>query len=140
MSTEMVAQILSRLERRTADRLLAHLNKHQSELARAVRDKMVLFEDLYRLDDRGLQALLRELPTEILIIALQGASMAMVTRCCQNLSQQAGEDLRSNLIMTVHPNHKVESARKVMLDVARTLDHQGILILPSRANNHKILY
>ncbi|MBF0340936.1 MAG: hypothetical protein HQL95_08245 [Magnetococcales bacterium] len=134
MSTAHVARILQRLDRKTTDRLLAHLEQASAELARAVRDDMVLFEDLTGMDDRGMQILLREVPAELLAVALRGADEKMVRCFSRNLSRQGAAELQESRLMGASlPVKQVESARRSILETARDLDARGLLILPSRA-------
>ncbi|MBF0272378.1 MAG: hypothetical protein HQL98_09980 [Magnetococcales bacterium] len=135
MSCEKVAQILARLDRTTADRLLSHLEKHESALARAVRDHLVVFEDLEKLDDRGLQTLLREIAPEELATALRGMRESLVKRFANQLSRHGAEVLREALTFSSPPSrHQVETARKGIITLARALEADGRLVLPSRAD------
>lgn len=134
MTSQKVAQILSRLDRKTADRLLAHLEKHESALAREVREEMVLFEDLEKLDDRGMQTLLRELAPDLLATALRGAPKSMVKQCASNLSRTRAMALLETLALSEPiPEQQVEAARKEMIATARDLESRGQLIIPSPA-------
>ncbi|MBF0613822.1 MAG: hypothetical protein G8237_06910 [Magnetococcales bacterium] len=134
MTTQKVAQILSRLERRTADRLLAHLEQAESGLGEAVRSAMLLFEDLEKLDNRGLQTLLRETPFGLLTTALRDAPESLVQRVYNNLSQNRAEELRAALTLSGPvARHQVESARKEMIALARTLEARGRLLIPTPA-------
>ncbi|MBF0212519.1 MAG: hypothetical protein HQM00_03010 [Magnetococcales bacterium] len=132
MTTEKVAHILARLDRKTADRLLAHLERHESGLGKAVRDEMLLFEDLEKLDDRGLQTLLRETPAETLATALRGAEESFIHRCGRNLSRHGAATLQETLTLSAPiARQRVESARRMMLATARELEARGRLLIPS---------
>lgn len=127
MSVTKVAQILTRLKPKTTHRLLDYLKNQHSELAMAIRDKMFLFEDLHNLDDREMQALLREIPQETLIIALQGSQKTLLEKILSNLSQQGSEALRTTLSMAPPRSpQQVESARQVILDTVRTHHAHGV--------------
>ncbi|MBF0627414.1 MAG: hypothetical protein HQL91_04255 [Magnetococcales bacterium] len=134
MTCEKVAQILARLDQTTSDRLLAHLEKKESALARAVRNEMVRFEDLGRLDDRGLQTLLRATPEEELSTALHGAPEPLINRFANNLSNHGAEALREALAFSGPvTRHQVDTARRNMIATARDLEARGRLMLPGQA-------
>ncbi|MEO5345363.1 MAG: hypothetical protein H7834_03165 [Magnetococcus sp. YQC-9] len=134
MSHEQVARILSRLDRRTTDRILAHLEEQESTLAHRIRDNMVLFEDLGKLDKRGLQTLLQEVTDETLAVALRGELPELVARFKGNLSHRRAEELHEALMLAPpQPRPRVEQARREILETARQLQARGLLILPSRS-------
>ncbi|GAB0057536.1 Flagellar motor switch protein FliG [Candidatus Magnetaquicoccaceae bacterium FCR-1] len=120
MSHERVARILTLLDRRTADRLLGFLESRESELARTIREGMVLFEDLSGMDRRELETLLHQVPDETLVTALRGADAALVARFRESVSKQRAETLREALAFDPPPpRSRVERARREILETAR---------------------
>lgn len=67
------------------------------DLAQAVQDQMFLFENLIDLDDRSIQALLREVQSDSLILALKGTSEPLKEKIFRNMSSRAAEMLREDL-------------------------------------------
>ena len=53
---------------------------------------MFVFDNLLAVDDRGIQSLVREVTTDILVIALKGADQ-LGLRACSPCQQQCGQDL-----------------------------------------------
>ena len=58
---------------------------------------MFVFENLLDVDDRGIQALLREVQSESLIVALRGCNEELREKIFKNMSQRAAEMLRDDL-------------------------------------------
>ncbi len=46
---------------------------HDPDLAQKIMDKMFVFEDILKLDDKSIQIVLKEVASETLIVALKGA-------------------------------------------------------------------
>ena len=54
--------------------MLDYIREADNDLAQQIMDNMFTFDDLIKLDDKGIQALLKEVQTESLVIALKGAT------------------------------------------------------------------
>ena len=91
---------------------------------------MFTFDDLEKIDDRGMQLLLREINGETLVIALKGASPNVRDKVLANMSTRAADDLRENLELRGPVRlSQVESEQKEILKVVRRLADEGQLIL-----------
>ncbi len=58
---------------------------------------MFTFDDLIKIDDKGIQLLLREVQSDQLIVALKGADPELREKIFKNMSQRAAEALREDL-------------------------------------------
>jgi flagellar motor switch protein FliG len=89
-----------------------------------------VFDNLVEVDDRGIQSLMREVSTELLVVALKGADTAVQEKIFKNMSKRAAELLRDDLEakgpMKVS---EVESAQKEILLIARRLADAGEIML-----------
>jgi flagellar motor switch protein FliG len=124
------ANILNLTEASKQAEIIAGIKEGDEKLAQNVEDLMFVFEDLVEIDDRGIQALLREISSDSLIIALKGADEAMKEKIFKNMSKRAAEMLRDDL--EVKPPVKlseVEAAQKEILGVARRLSESGEISL-----------
>jgi flagellar motor switch protein FliG len=91
---------------------------------------MFVFDNLLAVDDRGIQSLVREVTTDILVIALKGADQALQDKIFKNMSKRAGEMLRSDLEAKGPVRiAEVEAAQKEIVTVARRLADEGTIIL-----------
>ncbi len=83
---------------------------------------MFVFENLMDIDDRGIQALVREITTDTLVIALKGADPALQDKIFRNMSKRAAELLKSDLEAKGPVKlSDVEIAQKEIVTVARRL-------------------
>jgi flagellar motor switch protein FliG len=71
------ANILNLTESSKQADIIAKIKEGDEKLAQQIEDLMFVFEDLAGIDDRGIQALLREISSESLIVALKGADVTM---------------------------------------------------------------
>ena len=91
---------------------------------------MFVFEDLAELDDRGMQTLLREVPSARLTVALKGAEPAMREKIFANMSKRAADMLRDDLEVSGPVRvSEVDAAQKEVLMIARRLSDAGQLSL-----------
>ena len=77
--------------------VLDTIRNYDADLAQKIMDKMFVFDDLVKLDDRSLQLVLREVASETLIVALKGGSMEVRDKILANMSMRASAALREDL-------------------------------------------
>ena len=124
------AEILNRLETSRSGSILDQIRESEPELAEKVQEKMFVFDDLAKLDDRSLQTLLREVPSDGLVVALKGASAPLREKFFSNMSKRAAEMLRDDLDAKGPVRlSEVEAAQKSILQVAQRLDAAGQISL-----------
>ncbi len=82
---------------RWATSIMADIAKADERLSQNIQDLMFVFADLMKVDDRGMQELLRQVPADKLLIALKGADEEFKTKVFKNMSQRAAEMLKSDL-------------------------------------------
>lgn len=141
MSVKKVAKIFTHMEQRKVSKLLAFLADKDEDLARQIRDEMVLFIDLMLVDDRGLQNLLREVDHESLALALKGVEWPLVERILDNLSPRAAERLREDMAL-VGPRlvKDVDAARKLVMQTAQQLQSRGALFFVGKGRAEDVIY
>ncbi len=72
--TQHVANILGRMKSGERNRMLEDIAARDAQTAQTVRALMFTFDDLIRIDARGIQELLRNIDMDQLACALKGAS------------------------------------------------------------------
>ena len=82
------------------------------------------------IDDRGVQALLREVSSDNLVLALKGTEDTIQEKIFKNMSQRAAEMLREDL-ETKGPVKvsEVEGAQKEIIAIARRMAEEGTISL-----------
>ncbi|OGT22434.1 MAG: flagellar motor switch protein FliG [Gammaproteobacteria bacterium RBG_16_57_12] len=126
------ANILNFVETSAESEIIDAIKDADPELAEKIEDLMFVFENLGELDDRSMQALLREVSTDSLILALKGADERIKEKVFSNMSKRAAEMLRDDL-ETRGPVRlsEVELAQKEILSIARRMAESGEIILGS---------
>ena len=112
--------------------VLDYIREADNELAQKIMDNMFTFDDLEKVDDKGIQLLLKEVQSESLIIALKGATPEMREKVFRNMSSRAAETLREDLESRGPVRvSEVEAEQKEMLKVVRRLADEGQIVLAS---------
>jgi flagellar motor switch protein FliG len=126
----VVAKILNRIESTRAGQVLSSISNIDPELAQAITSSMFVFEDLFAIDDRNFQILLRAVDQKLLVSALKGAASELQDKVLRNLSQRAAEMLREE-IEARGPMRlsEVDAAKKEIMATAQALEREGKIML-----------
>ena len=130
------AEMLNQLGGNSDVAVLDSIRNYDPELAQKIMDKMFVFDDLVKLDDRSVQLVLREVVSETLIVALKGGSMEVRDKILANMSMRAAESLREDLDGRGPMRlSEVEAQQKEILKVVRRLVEEGQVTLGSGAED-----
>jgi flagellar motor switch protein FliG len=131
---DAAAKILNRIGGTRAKRVLSAIGEIDPKLAETLVDRMFVFEDLFDIDDRSFQILLRGVDQKLLVAALKGAAPRLQDKVMRNLSQRAGNMLREE-IDAGGPlrQQEIDEARKAILAIAQALDREGKIILQEQS-------
>lgn len=135
----MAAGILKQLSEEESEILLDGVAERFGEVAETLRDAMFAFEDLVELTTAGLQALMREVPSDQLLPALKTASPSLVDKLFSVVSSRAAEALREDLeLLRPMRLSEVEEAQRAVVEVAMRLAEEGRLELPRGGNEELV--
>lgn len=120
------AEIMNNLDSSIEGELMNAIKEIDEDLGTQIADLMFVFDNLKDVDDRGIQALLREVSSEVLILALKGADEDLREKIFKNMSKRAAELMRDDL-ETKGPVKisEVEGAQKEILTIARRMSDAG---------------
>jgi len=128
--TKVAAEIMNNLDSSIESELMDSIREQDEELSTQIQDLMFVFENLKEVDDRGIQAILREVSSEILILALKGADDELSEKIFGNMSKRAAELLRDDLEAKGPVKlSEVEGAQKEILVIARRMADAGEIVL-----------
>ena len=88
-SFEMVADIFHNFDRSSESKYMNMLESNMPDAAQRVKDLMFTFEDIIKIDSKGLQIILRAVDKQKLTIALKGASQSVRDVFFSNMSERA---------------------------------------------------
>jgi flagellar motor switch protein FliG len=127
---KVAAEIMNNLDGSIEIDLMESIKELDEEMGNQIQDLMFVFDNLKDIDDRGIQLLLREISSEVLVIALKGADDELKEKIFKNMSKRAAELLRDDL-ETKPPMRlsDVESAQKEILVTARRMADAGEIML-----------
>ena len=124
------ADIMNFMDRSIEGSLMDAIKDMDPDLASTIEDLMFVFDNLKDVDDRGIQALLREVSSEVLVVALKGADDSVKEKIFKNMSKRAAELLQDDLEAKGPVRvSEVESAQKDIITIARRMAEAGEITL-----------
>ena len=131
---DVAAKILTRIGGKRAERVLGTIGNIDPELAQMLTDRKFIFEDLFEVDDRSFQILLRSVDQKLLVSALKGAAPGLQDKVLRNLSQRAAQMLREEIEARGPMRQaEIDAARKEILGAAQALERDGKIMLRTQA-------
>lgn len=128
--TKCAADILNFLDTAAEAVLMESIKEVDEELANEISELMFVFDNLGDVDDKGIQALMREVSSDSLILALKGADERVKEKIFGNMSKRAAELLRDDLEAKGPVKlSEVEGAQKEILAIARRMADAGEIML-----------
>jgi len=128
--TKVAAEIMNNLESSVEIELMDSIKEVDEDLGVTIEDSMFAFDNLKAVDDRGIQSLMREVSSEVLILALKGSDDELKEKIFSNISKRAVELLRDDLEAKGPVRlSEVERAQKEILQIARRMADAGEIIL-----------
>lgn len=133
------ADIMNYLDSSVEGQLMDAIRDVDEDLSSQIEDLMFVFDNLADVDDRGIQALLREVSSDVLVMALKGADEAIKEKIFKNMSKRAGELLRDDLEAKGPVRiSEVEGAQKEILTIARRMAEAGEIVLGGKGGEEMV--
>ncbi|MDX1561426.1 MAG: flagellar motor switch protein FliG [Gammaproteobacteria bacterium] len=130
------ADMVGRLPSGAETALLEAIKEADESLGDQIQDALLVFENLLKVDDRGMQTILREVQSDTLMKALKGADQEIRDKIFKNMSKRAAELLRDDLAVSGPIKlSDVEEAQKEILIVAMRLAEEGQIMLGSGSDD-----
>ncbi len=125
-----VAEMLNVMDKNTETSIMSRLEEKDPLLAEEIRKLMFVFDDIVKIDDRGIQTLLKEVTNDKLLLALKTANEEIKNKIFKNISQRAADMLREDLgNMGPARLSDVEGAQQEIVNVARRLEAEGKILI-----------
>lgn len=127
---QALVEILNNLDRASEDIILETIEEEHAEMATEIRSMMFVFEDLAKVDDRGMREILKKVENQQLALAMKTASEAMKQKILGNLSSRAAEMLQEDLeVMGPVRLTEVEEAQQAIIRAAKELEADGTIVM-----------
>ncbi len=136
---KVAADIMNFIDTSVEAQLMEQLKEVDEELGNQIEDLMFVFDNLIDVDDRGIQALMREISSETLVLALKGADEPVREKIFGNMSKRAAELLRDDLEAKGPVKvSEVEGAQKEILAIARRMADAGEITLGGKGGEEML--
>ena len=127
---EVMADILTRMDKANEGGIMVRIAEKSQPLADAIRALMFVFDDLVKVDDRGVQELMKEISKDDLPLALRGANPEVKEKFFKNMSSRAAEMLKEDMEAKGPVKvSDVERAQQNILKVCRKLEEEGRIVI-----------
>jgi flagellar motor switch protein FliG len=125
-----VAEMLNVMDKNTETAIMSRIEEKDPILAEEIRKLMFVFEDITKIDDKGIQTLLKEVPNDKLLLALKTANEEIRAKIFKNISQRAAKLLQDDLgNMGPARLSDVEAAQVEIVNAARRLEQEGKILI-----------
>ena len=137
---ESVAEILNLCDRSTERQIMEGVEGQDPELVEEIRRLMFVFEDILLVDDRGIQAVLKQVDQKELCLALKTASDKLRTKIFSNMSSRAAELVREEMeFMGPVRVSEVEASQQRIVDLVRRLEDAGEIVIAGRGRERDLV-
>ena len=130
------AKIMNFTNQNMEARIMKHIGKDDKILMQSIQESMFVFETLILSDDKSLQTLLRNVETELIVLALKGADEALRDKLFSCMSSRAAANIMDEM-EALGPVRlaEVQEAQKQIIAVARRLSDEGTIVLAGRGGD-----
>ena len=137
---DTVAEILNLADRSTEKGIMEGLEAEDPDLVEQIRRLMFVFEDILLVNDKGIQAVLKEIDNEELSLALKTASEELKQKIFKNMSERAAQLIQEDMqYMGPVRVSDVEAAQQKIVDVVRRLEDAGEIIIAGRGGEKEMV-
>jgi len=133
---DTVAEILNLADRSTEKAIMEGLESEDPDLVEQIRRLMFVFEDVLKVNDKGIQAVLKEVDNSELSLALKTASPDLQNKIFKNMSERAASLIREDMqYMGPVRVSDVEAAQQRVVDIVRRLEDAGEVVIEGRGGD-----
>ena len=132
---QIAAQLMGSLDGTTETSILTAMDEVDSELATQIKKLRFTFEDILKIDDAGIQMIMKEVKQEDLVLGLKTASEELAEKLFSNMSERAALMLKEDL-ESLGPKKisEVEKAQQKVIAVCKKLEDEGKVIVGGGAD------
>jgi flagellar motor switch protein FliG len=133
---EKVVDMFNHFDRSKEKQILDKLDVLKPPLAEIIRKHLFTFEDFVQLDDRGIQAIMREVSNDTLTLALKAATDELKEKVFRNISSRAAEVIKEDLeVMGPVRLSDVEKSQSEIIKIVRKMEEEGKIFIAGRGGD-----
>jgi flagellar motor switch protein FliG len=126
----IVAEVMGSLDRATENSILTAMDEVSKDLADEIRNLRFVFEDILKIDNTGIQLMMKEINQEDLLLGLKTGSDELKEKLYSNMSERAALMLKEDLESLGPTKLKdVEKAQQKVIAVCKKLEEEGKITL-----------
>ncbi len=127
------AEILNAMDRNSERGVFQAIQESDPSMADEIRKLMFTFDDVVRVDDRGIQRVLKEVDQKELALAMKAIDSEVAEKIFTNMSERAGALLKEEIsYLGPVKLRDVESAQQKIVGIVRRLEEAGEIIVQGR--------
>jgi flagellar motor switch protein FliG len=124
------ADILNQMDKTAVHRILEEMESKNVQLAEEIKQKLVRFDDIVKLEAMEIQRVLKEVETQDLATALIKASKEVEDAVFKNMSHRGADMLKEDIeVMHNVKAEVIRGARLKIAEIMRRLDEEGVVVL-----------
>ncbi|MBI2354694.1 MAG: flagellar motor switch protein FliG [Deltaproteobacteria bacterium] len=133
---EKVVEMFNHFDRSKEKQILDKLDVLSPPLAEIIRKHLFTFEDIFRLDDRSVQSIMREVSNDTLTLAMKTSPDDVKEKIFKNISSRAAEMIKEDLeVMGPVRLSDVEKAQSEIIKIVRKMEEEGKIVLAGRGGD-----
>ncbi len=137
---DSVAEILNLADRATEKGIMEGLESDDPDLVENIRRLMFVFEDILLVNDKGIQAVLKDVDNETLALSLKTASEDLKQKVFRNMSDRASKLIQEDMqFMGPVRVSDVEQAQQKVVDIVRRLEDAGEIVIEGRGGDAEMM-
>jgi len=133
---EKVVDMFNHFERSKEKQILDKLDVLSPPLAEIIRKHLFTFDDVFQLDDRSIQSIMREVSNDTLTLAMKTSPEEVKNKIFKNISSRAAEMIKEDLeVMGPVRLSDVEKAQSEIIKIVRKMEEEGKIVLAGRGGD-----
>jgi flagellar motor switch protein FliG len=138
---ELMADIFNNLDRNTENRFITSLEERNRESAERIKALMFTFDDLVRIDQAGIQVMLRSADKDKLAMALKGGAESVRDLFFENMSERAAKMMREDMeAMGPVRLRDVDEAQAEIVVMAKQLADSGEINIAQPGEDDELVF
>lgn len=131
---EKVVEMFNHFDRSKEKAILDNLDVMNPPLAEVIRKHLFTFEDIFKLDDRSVQAVMREVSNDTLTLAMKASADEIKDKIFRNISARAADMIKEDIeVMGPVRLSDVEKAQSEIIKIVRKMEEEGRVVLAGRS-------
>lgn len=127
---KLVSEIMNSMDRNSERGVFQVLQDSDPSMADEIRKLMFTFDDVVRVDDRGIQRVLKEVDQKELALAMKAAGPEVAEKIYKNMSERARSLLKEEVeFLGAVKLRDVEMAQQKIVALVRRLEEAGEIIV-----------